>query len=61
VKIAIDGSERIRHVCAAASDRLAKGVLASELKVGAPGFEPQTKKEFDVDGESLVVWLMKDA
>lgn len=55
IRVAIDGSERVKRVCQAAHERLAKEVLATELLVGEPTFTPETTREADVEGERLMV------
>jgi isoleucyl-tRNA synthetase len=55
IKVAIDGSERIRRVCEAASARIAKEVLASEIRVGTASFSPTLTREHDLEGEKLII------
>jgi isoleucyl-tRNA synthetase len=55
IRVAIDGSERIRRVVEAAKARLAKEALASELVVGPATFEVEVTKEASLDGEDVVI------
>ena len=59
IRLAIDGSERIRRVVAGASERISKEVLASELTVGPATFEPAVTKEAELDGEKLVIAVLQ--
>jgi isoleucyl-tRNA synthetase len=55
IRIAVDGSERIRRVVSAASARLSREVLATELSIGAASFSPVAATEADLDGDPLVI------
>jgi isoleucyl-tRNA synthetase len=58
IKVAIDGSDRIRRVCEAASARIAKEVLASEFVVGPASFQPSVTRESDIDGERMALSIL---
>ncbi|MBI5531214.1 MAG: isoleucine--tRNA ligase [Deltaproteobacteria bacterium] len=58
IKVAVDGSERIKKVCTAASARISKEVLASELVIGPADFEPAIVKEGDLDGERFTLSIL---
>ena len=59
IRVAVEGSERIKKVCSDASARIGKEVLASEFAIGAPAFEPEVTKEGDLDGEKLVITIRR--
>ena len=59
IRVAIDGSERIRRVVEAAKERIAKEALASELVTGPAGFEPEISKEASLDGEEVVIRVLR--
>jgi len=59
IRVAVEGSERIKKVCSDASARIGKEVLASEFAIGAPAFEPEVTKEGDLDGEKLVISIRR--
>jgi isoleucyl-tRNA synthetase len=58
IRVAVDGSERIKKVCLASAARICREVLASELSVGPATFEPTVVKQGDLDGEALVVAVL---
>jgi isoleucyl-tRNA synthetase len=58
ILIAIDGSERVRRVAEAAREEIAREALADEVAIGAAGFTGE-RREIVVDGESLVVEMVK--
>jgi isoleucyl-tRNA synthetase len=55
IRVAIDGSERIRRVVEASKAHIAKEALASELLVGPATFEVEVTKEASLDGEDVVI------
>jgi isoleucyl-tRNA synthetase len=58
IRVAVDGSERIKRVCLAAAARISKEVLASELTVGAVPFAPSVVRESELDGEKLILSVL---
>jgi len=60
IRVAVDGSERIRRVVAEAKERIAKEALASELVVGSAPFEPEVRKEASLDGEDVVIVVARE-
>jgi len=54
IRLAIDGSERVKRVAEAAREALASEALASEVVVGPASFEGD-KREVSVDGEAVVI------
>jgi len=59
IRVAIDGSKRLRRILAEAKTRLAQEVLASEFLVGQATFEPETTKEASIDGEPIVIRVLR--
>jgi isoleucyl-tRNA synthetase len=54
VRLAIDGSERVRRVAEASRDDIGGEALASELVVGQAPFEGE-RREASIDGEALIL------
>ena len=58
IRLALDGSDRIRRVCEAARDAIARDALATEIVIGAPA-EGAEVREVAFDGESLRIALLR--
>ncbi len=54
IRVAIDGSERVRRVAEGAREALLREALADRIEIGAASFEGD-RREASVDGESLVI------
>ena len=58
VRLAVDGSERVRRVAAALRDEIAAEALAVEVILGAPSFAGE-RREATVDGEDVILVLSR--
>lgn len=55
IKVAIDGSERIRNVATHAKTMIAQESLATEVQIGAPSFAPALTKQAQLDAYSVQI------
>jgi isoleucyl-tRNA synthetase len=59
IRLAVDGSERVRRVAETARKTLIEESLASEVVIGAASFEGE-KREANVDGESVILVVARN-
>ena len=59
IRLAVDGSERVRRVAEGARQTLIEESLASEVVIGAPTFEGE-RREANVDGEAVILVIARN-